>query len=191
MKPARQLRRANLPNPHLKMMPPWLADYKKRCMLVVRTTCELLSPGRQKTLVGPGADGYGDFDPLAQFRMRQAGRSSSSNTRYIINDFSTNRSSLSCRVVQAYSTSVTRLSGKRALIMRLQHNEALWLEPPEVPETSSKSTLLAEMYRPPFDLMSRLPWDAAREEGRQNERMVAHQHPRPSIFDCQVLNRDL
>lgn len=58
-------------------------------------------------------------------------------------------------------------------------------------ETSSKSTLLAEMYRPPFDLMSRLPWDAAREEGRQNERWLLINIQDPSIFDCQVLNRDL
>lgn len=29
-----------------------------------------------ETLVGPGAEGYGDFDPMAQYRMRQAGRSS-------------------------------------------------------------------------------------------------------------------
>jgi hypothetical protein len=37
-------------------------------------------------------------------------------------------------------------------------------------EASSKSNMLAEMYRPPFDLMSRLPWDLAREEGRQQEK---------------------
>lgn len=29
-----------------------------------------------ETLVGPGAEDYGDFDPMAQFRMRQGGRSS-------------------------------------------------------------------------------------------------------------------
>lgn len=47
------------------------------------------------------------------------------------------------------------------------------------------------MYRPPFDLMSRLPWDAAREEGRENERWLLINIQDPSIFDCQVLNRDL
>jgi hypothetical protein len=47
------------------------------------------------------------------------------------------------------------------------------------------------MYRPPFDLMSKLPWDAAREEGRENERWLLVNIQDPSIFDCQVLNRDL
>lgn len=39
--------------------------------------------------------------------------------------------------------------------------------------------------------MSRLPWDAAREEGRENERWLLINIQDPSIFDCQVLNRDL
>lgn len=47
------------------------------------------------------------------------------------------------------------------------------------------------MYRPPFELMSRLPWDAAREEGRQTERWLLINIQDPSIFDCQVVNRDL
>lgn len=51
--------------------------------------------------------------------------------------------------------------------------------------------MLAEMYRPPFELMSRLPWDLAREEGRENEKWILVNIQDPSIFDCQVLNRDL
>lgn len=51
--------------------------------------------------------------------------------------------------------------------------------------------MLAEMYRPPFEIMSRLPWDAAREEGRENERWILINIQDSSIFDCQVLNRDL
>ncbi|KAL1997632.1 hypothetical protein VTN02DRAFT_1231 [Thermoascus thermophilus] len=51
--------------------------------------------------------------------------------------------------------------------------------------------MLAEMYRPPFELMSRLPWDLAREEGREKERWLLVNIQDPSIFDCQVLNRDL
>jgi hypothetical protein len=58
-------------------------------------------------------------------------------------------------------------------------------------EASSKSSMLAEMYRPPFELMSRLPWDLAREEGRANEKWLLVNIQDPSIFDCQVLNRDL
>lgn len=56
---------------------------------------------------------------------------------------------------------------------------------------SSKSNLLAEMYRPPFELMSRLPWDQARQQGRDGEKWILVNIQDPSIFDCQVLNRDI
>lgn len=58
-------------------------------------------------------------------------------------------------------------------------------------EASSKSNLLAEMYRPPFELMSRLPWDQARQEGKDGEKWILVNIQDPSIFDCQVLNRDI
>ncbi|PYH93478.1 putative UBX domain protein [Aspergillus ellipticus CBS 707.79] len=58
-------------------------------------------------------------------------------------------------------------------------------------DASNKSNMLAEMYRPPFEIMSRLPWDVAREEGRENERWLLVNIQDPSVFDCQVLNRDL
>lgn len=58
-------------------------------------------------------------------------------------------------------------------------------------EASSKSNLLAEMYRPPFELMSRLSWDQARQQGRDGEKWILVNIQDPSIFDCQVLNRDL
>ncbi|KAJ5915511.1 hypothetical protein N7466_011444 [Penicillium verhagenii] len=58
-------------------------------------------------------------------------------------------------------------------------------------DASSKSNMLAEMYRPPFEIMSRLPWDVARQEGRDNEKWLLVNIQDQSIFDCQVLNRDL
>ncbi|GKZ32334.1 hypothetical protein AbraIFM66950_001659 [Aspergillus brasiliensis] len=58
-------------------------------------------------------------------------------------------------------------------------------------EASNKSNMLAEMYRPPFEIMSRLPWDLARQEGRDNEKWLMVNIQDPSVFDCQVLNRDL
>lgn len=51
--------------------------------------------------------------------------------------------------------------------------------------------MLAEMYRPPFEIMSRVPWDMAREEGRENQKWLLVNIQDTSIFDCQVLNRDL
>lgn len=47
------------------------------------------------------------------------------------------------------------------------------------------------MYRPPFELMSRLPWDEAREEGKADEKWILVNIQDPAVFDCQVLNRDI
>ncbi|KAF2142128.1 uncharacterized protein K452DRAFT_270884 [Aplosporella prunicola CBS 121167] len=58
-------------------------------------------------------------------------------------------------------------------------------------ETSSKSSLLAEMYRPPFEIISSLPWDGARDEGKAEEKWIMVNVQDPAIFDCQVLNRDI
>ena len=58
-------------------------------------------------------------------------------------------------------------------------------------ESSSKANTLAEMYRPPFELISRVPWDEAREQGKENEKWILVNIQDPSIFDCQVLNRDI
>ena len=58
-------------------------------------------------------------------------------------------------------------------------------------ETSKKYNALAEMFRPPFDLMSRLTWDQARDEGKEKEKWILVNIQDPSIFDCQTLNRDI
>ena len=58
-------------------------------------------------------------------------------------------------------------------------------------ETSSKASMLAEMYRPPIEIISRLPWDLARQEGKSAEKWLLVNIQDPSIFDCQVLNRDV
>lgn len=51
--------------------------------------------------------------------------------------------------------------------------------------------MLAEMYRPPFELISRLPWDEARDEGKSGERWLLVNVQDPAVFDCQLLNRDI
>ncbi|KAL8803223.1 MAG: hypothetical protein Q9182_003324 [Xanthomendoza sp. 2 TL-2023] len=58
-------------------------------------------------------------------------------------------------------------------------------------EASMKSRTLAEMYRPPYELMSRLPWDQARQQGKDGEKWILVNIQDPSIFDCQILNRDI
>lgn len=56
---------------------------------------------------------------------------------------------------------------------------------------SSKSNLLAEMFRPPFEIMSRLPWEQARDEGREQEKWLIVNVQDSAVFDCQALNRDI
>lgn len=58
-------------------------------------------------------------------------------------------------------------------------------------EASSKSNLLAEMYRPPIEIMSRLSWDEARKQGKDKEKWILVNIQDAAIFDCQVLNRDI
>ncbi|KAJ5717443.1 hypothetical protein N7488_003089 [Penicillium malachiteum] len=71
------------------------------------------------------------------------------------------------------------------------HQEQLSRATGGASDASSKSNMLAEMYRPPFEIMSRLSWDLARDEGRENEKWLLVNIQDQSIFDCQVLNRDL
>lgn len=56
---------------------------------------------------------------------------------------------------------------------------------------SAKSNHLAELFRPPFDLISPLPFSDARDEGKETEKWLLVNTQDPSIFDCQVLNRDI
>ena len=58
-------------------------------------------------------------------------------------------------------------------------------------EASSKASMLAEMYRPPVEIISRLPWDDARQEGKSSEKWILVNVQDPAVFDCQVLNRDI
>ncbi|KAF2730428.1 hypothetical protein EJ04DRAFT_515286 [Polyplosphaeria fusca] len=58
-------------------------------------------------------------------------------------------------------------------------------------ESSTKSNMLAEMYRPPFELMFHGNWDKARDEGKDEEKWLLVNVQDPAIFDCQILNRDI
>jgi hypothetical protein len=58
-------------------------------------------------------------------------------------------------------------------------------------ETSSKAARLAELFRPPFELMHQVPWDAARDKGKEEGKWILVNVQDPSIFDCQQLNRDI
>ena len=52
--------------------------------------------------------------------------------------------------------------------------------------------MLAEMYRPPFELISKArTWEATRAEGKEDEKWILINIQDSNIFDCQVLNRDI
>ncbi|CAG8957856.1 hypothetical protein HYFRA_00000196 [Hymenoscyphus fraxineus] len=55
----------------------------------------------------------------------------------------------------------------------------------------SKSARLAKLFRPPFDLMKQIPWDTARDMGKEEKKWIMVNIQDPSIFDCQLLNRDI
>ena len=71
------------------------------------------------------------------------------------------------------------------------HRQALSQATGGASDQSTKSNLLADLFRPPFDLIVQLSWSGAREEGKLNERWIMINVQDPSIFDCQVLNRDI
>lgn len=58
-------------------------------------------------------------------------------------------------------------------------------------DASSKSNMLAELFRPPFDLMFHGPWESARDKGKDEEKWLLVNVQDPSVFDCQILNRDI
>ncbi|CAA9964696.1 ubx domain protein [Pyrenophora teres f. maculata] len=58
-------------------------------------------------------------------------------------------------------------------------------------EQSSKMSMLAELFRPPFEIMYQGPWEKARDMGKDEEKWLLVNIQDPAIFDCQRLNRDI
>jgi hypothetical protein len=58
-------------------------------------------------------------------------------------------------------------------------------------EQSSKMSMLAELFRPPFEIMYQGAWEKARDTGKDEEKWLIVNIQDPAIFDCQRLNRDI
>ncbi|OBR04477.1 UBX domain-containing protein [Colletotrichum higginsianum IMI 349063] len=81
------------------------------------------------------------------------------------------------------------------------HNLSIWDDdgptPPQQPaqaasnEGGSRAQRLAELFRPPYDIMSRLDWDEARQEGKDEKKWILVNLQDMSDFNCQALNRDI
>ncbi|KAG7292769.1 hypothetical protein NEMBOFW57_002810 [Staphylotrichum longicolle] len=55
----------------------------------------------------------------------------------------------------------------------------------------TRASRLAELFRPPYDLMSQLSWDEARDEGKDSKKWILVNLQDMSDFNCQALNRDI
>ncbi|BFZ62696.1 UBX domain protein Ubx2 [Saitoella coloradoensis] len=58
-------------------------------------------------------------------------------------------------------------------------------------EASSKASRLAKMFRPPFDIMTNLDLDSARDQGKEELKWLMVNIQDLTDFSCQCLNRDL
>lgn len=130
---------------------------------------------RTETLVGPGADwGPDDQDDQLDAMVRdQLARRRVSGRPGIFNQ----------RTAQ---TSVWENSGDSSARRR-----ELATATGGASEQSSKMNMLAELFRPPFELMFQQPWDKARDMGKEEEKWIIVNIQDPAIFDCQRLNRDI
>ena len=73
-------------------------------------------------------------------------------------------------------------------------NQSIWDDPSQQPDPSaqnSRSQRLADLFRPPYELISRLTWDEAREEGKDMKKWILVNVQDMSDFNCQALNRDI
>ncbi|KAI0482415.1 hypothetical protein GGR56DRAFT_619832 [Xylariaceae sp. FL0804] len=59
------------------------------------------------------------------------------------------------------------------------------------PGAGARAAMLADLFRPPYDLMSHGSWDDARDEGKDERKWIMVNLQKLNIFQCQALNRDL
>ncbi|KAI1496073.1 hypothetical protein F5X99DRAFT_90921 [Biscogniauxia marginata] len=54
-----------------------------------------------------------------------------------------------------------------------------------------RTAMLANLFRPPVDLMSHFSWDEARDAGKEEKKWILVNLQDLSVFYCQALNRDI
>ncbi|KAK3395393.1 hypothetical protein B0T20DRAFT_33453 [Sordaria brevicollis] len=55
----------------------------------------------------------------------------------------------------------------------------------------TRANRLAELFRPPYELLAHVTWDEAREEGKDAKKWIMVNLQDMSDFNCQALNRDI
>ncbi|KFY48115.1 hypothetical protein V495_01606 [Pseudogymnoascus sp. VKM F-4514 (FW-929)] len=127
-----------------------------------------------ETLVGPGADwGPADMQSNVLQQMRQRAMPRTRGRPSVFNQY-------------ASSSSIWEADAGPAA-----HREGLAAATGGQSETSTKAARLAELFRPPFELISRLSWDDARDLGKEEEKWILVNIQDSAVFDCQALNRDI
>lgn len=56
---------------------------------------------------------------------------------------------------------------------------------------TTRASRLADLFRPPYDLMSHMSWDEARDEGKDSKKWLLVNLQDMGDFNCQALNRDI
>ncbi|KAL2261227.1 hypothetical protein VTK26DRAFT_4537 [Humicola hyalothermophila] len=59
------------------------------------------------------------------------------------------------------------------------------------PSEPGRVSRLAQLFRPPYELMSHFSWDEARDEGKDSKKWLLVNLQDMSDFNCQALNRDI
>ncbi|KAI5463637.1 hypothetical protein BGZ63DRAFT_351696 [Mariannaea sp. PMI_226] len=78
-------------------------------------------------------------------------------------------------------------------------SQQIWGDPSSAPNRStengsssgSHARRLEDLFRPPYDLMSRMSWDEARTLGKEDKKWIMVNLQDMSDFNCQTLNRDI
>ncbi|KAK4200022.1 hypothetical protein QBC40DRAFT_75826 [Triangularia verruculosa] len=63
--------------------------------------------------------------------------------------------------------------------------------PRSVGAATSRAGRLAELFRPPYEIISTFSWDEARDEGKEEKKWILVNLQDSSDFNCQTLNRDV
>ncbi|KAL8808587.1 MAG: hypothetical protein Q9200_004222 [Gallowayella weberi] len=149
-----------------------------------------------ETLVGP--EGFDPDDPedmnaavLEQLRARQRPRPRGMSASQLLNGFIPYQSDTGLDRPGIFNQSTAGSIWNEGNSTSTDSRDRLARATAGASEASTKSRTLAEMYRPPYELMSRLPWDQARQQGKDGEKWILVNIQDPSIFDCQILNRDI
>ncbi|KAJ8106686.1 hypothetical protein OPT61_g9376 [Boeremia exigua] len=128
----------------------------------------------QETLVGPGSnwgpgDPEDDIDAMVQEQLarRQRGRVGIFNQRTAQNS--------------VWDESADAEARRRELATSTGGAS----------EQSAKMNMLAELFRPPFEMMYQGSWEKARDMGKDEEKWLIVNIQDAAIFDCQLLNRDI